>query len=705
MKTYQYTPVCLILMSLIFPLVSNAQIEKFCGSSEARERAIKEHPEILQQETNLERFTRQYIASHPGGRNNARSGPIIIPIVFHILHEGGPENISDAQVIDQVRILNRDYNKQNADTANAVGNFKSIIADIGIQFRLANIDPWGNCTNGIDRINSDQTYVGDDYSKLNSWPREKYLNVWVVKSMMNGVAGYAYYPSSVATVYSTPAMDGVIILSQYIGSIGTSSVYTSRALTHEIGHYLNLEHPWGNNNSPGQACGDDDVDDTPITKGWTNCPTASTSQICHPGVIENYQNYMDYSYCSIMFTEGQKARMMAALASNVSDRNNLYSDANLAATGTADTARTPCAPVAGFVATKKYTCTGTAVTFNSTPGNGSVDSYYWEFPNGTPSVSTDANPSVTFNSTGLQPVSLTVTNSYGVSTKKDTFQIVVGNSNPLYQAPFFEGFEDPNILSTDWSTVNYDNNNTSFKQVNFTSCNGTGCLQLNNYTAHANQDIDEIVSPGFDLTQLTSTQMKLSFDYSLATSNQYFSDLKDSLVVYASANCGSTWSNIYSIGGTKAVNAGYWVGNFVPTQAPAFWKHVNINLAPAWKQGNVRFKFQVFSAVRGNNFYIDDINLGLSPLGVEDMSVVSNMNLFPNPTNGDAILSLDLEKAGNVSVKVYDMTGKESLNVTSEWMNEGENRVSINSSALATGVYIVSVKAGDTVLQKKLIIQ
>ncbi|MDB5284517.1 MAG: hypothetical protein JWO06_3592, partial [Bacteroidota bacterium] len=607
-----------ILVWLI-PLPASAQVTELCGLPAARQKLIKEHPEVLQKEAELESFTKNFIAHYGSSRDGM--GNIVIPIVFHIIHQGGPENISDAQIINEVNILNRDYNKQNADTSAVVPSFVNIVASVGVHFRLATIDPNGNCTNGIDRIYSDQTFEGNDYSKLNGWPREKYLNVWVVSKMMNGVAGYAYYPGSVSTLLNAPNMDGVIILSGYIGSIGSSDSLTSRALTHEIGHYLNLKHPWGDNNSPGVACGDDDVDDTPITRGSTFCDL--TLSYCNPPIIENVQNYMDYSYCSVMFTEGQKARMLAALASDVSGRNNLYSDANLIATGTVDNTPSACAPKADFGVVKRYACIGTNVTFINASNNGTVDQFYWSFPNGNPSSSTDPNPTVQFTTTGYQSVSLTVSNSMGSSTKTDNALVYVGSDQPSYQAPFFEGFEDPNVFSTDWAEINYDENVTQFKQVNIGSHTGNGSAELNNYNSIADHDIDEIVSPGIDLTALSNDQMQLSFYYSLASFNQYFTDLQDSLVVYSTTNCGVTWNPIYMTGGTTAVNAGYVQPYFVPTQSPSYWKHVVINLDTRnARPSNVRYKFQVFSAVNGNNFYIDDINIGNSVTGIKEASAV-----------------------------------------------------------------------------------
>lgn len=695
-----------ITIFLISTGIARAQSPYVCGADQARQRLIQQHPEILQQEAELEQFTQTFVPDYMKYRDS-RTGNIVIPVVFHILHQGGLENISDAQVIDEMRILNEDYNKRNADTSAVIPVFKPIIADVGIEFRLANIDPWGNCTNGIERINTCQTYSGNDYSKLNNWPRDKYLNVWVCRSMEDGVAGYAYYPGSVNTILNFPSKDGVIILHDYIGSIGTGNTTNCRALTHEVGHYLNLKHPWGDTNNPGVSCGDDDVNDTPITRG-SNLNCNLNLNYCVAGTIENVQNYMDYSYCSKMFTNGQAARMMAALNSDKSNRDNLWTSGNLVATGTDDTVYNSCAPVADFSVNKKYICMGTTVTFLDAHYNGAVTDYYWEFPNGIPAISTDQNPQVQFQTAGWQPVRLTVSSPLGTSTKSDTFLVYVAHDNAMYPAPYFEDFEAPGKLNEfEWASVNVDKNETEFKQVDYASHWGNSCMQLNNYYTHADHDIDELVSPGFDLSQLSTANLTLSFYYSLGSWNQYFNSLNDSIAVLASANCGGNWVNIYKKGGSSIVNAGYQAGFFIPTQAQAFWKQVKINLPATLKQPNVHFKFQIFSAVYGNNFYIDDINIGNAvSTGIEEQDMFDEISLFPNPANDAAQLNIKLSTATDVEVKLFDVAGKQIASLFNGRMENGENMVALNNlGVFAGGVYVVQVKAGTTVRQQKLVIQ
>ena len=197
---------------------------------------------------------------------------------------------------------------------------------------------------------------------------------------------------------------------------------------------------------------------------------------------------------------------------------------------------------------------------------------------------------------------------------------------------------------------------------------------------------------------------------------QYLGIPPDSMVVYASTNCSENWQPIYTNGSAGTfINAGTVTSAFTPT-SPNQWKQVNINLSPSLRQLNVRFKFRVFTTLGGingvtgggNNFYIDDINIGNAPVptDVKTVSAIDNVNLYPNPTGGDATLDLNLLHSGNVSVKLYDLTGKVVMNCYNGWMNNGETKVMIEgSNHLSNGVYIVNVVAGESVQQLKLIVQ
>ena len=249
-----------------------------CAADAMRAKLIAEDPTYLEREAAYRDEIRHLIASNTVQGN--RDVLVTIPIVFHVIHLQGDENITNEQILRQVEILNEDYQALNPDLGNVHPAFADITGDVQIRFVLPTLDPNGNCTNGIDRIKTPETLKGNDQSKMNGWPRDQYLNVWIVTSMNEGTAGYAYYPSAQEGITGR-LVDGIIIRHQYISDIQTGSPNNSTALTHEVGHYLNLQHVWGNNNGEdvvtdgpymSNTCGDDDVEDTPKTRGWDACP-------------------------------------------------------------------------------------------------------------------------------------------------------------------------------------------------------------------------------------------------------------------------------------------------------------------------------------------------------------------------------------------------------------------------------------------------
>ena len=211
----------------------------------------------------------------------------IIPLVFHVLHENGTERLSQSQIQSHVEALNKHFRNTFVSHTNNYPTFDSLRADSYIEFRLATIDPMGNCTNGIDYIYTKETNIGENESKYNQWNRSKYLNIWTVKTFKDRptLLGFSQFPEAVAG--SRFNVDGVIMKSSEIDGFSTT-------LTHEIGHYLSLAHPWGNNNEPEVACGDDGVEDTPMTQGYQSiCPFPSLnySKICDAPFFTSHMSF------------------------------------------------------------------------------------------------------------------------------------------------------------------------------------------------------------------------------------------------------------------------------------------------------------------------------------------------------------------------------------------------------------------------------
>ncbi|MCI5058498.1 MAG: M43 family zinc metalloprotease, partial [Flavobacteriales bacterium] len=298
-KTVVKLPLILSAVLIWFSISLYAQQDLlFCGADEMRISTLEKNPSVasavIQRDIWLESFTQNFVDQYRS------TGPYIIPVVFHVIHNNGPENISDAQIIDGIRVLNERFQKKSADTSVIVADFKPLHADCEIEFRLAGTDPDGFCTDGINRIESTLTNTGDhEVKSLIQWPTNMYLNIYVVKNAA-GLAGHAMWPSDADTI---PAWDGIVMSSDYVGAIGTSGPTKSIVIAHEVGHYLNLHHIWGGNNVPGYyflPCADpnkdctidDYVADTPPTIGWQSCNLSGST--CD-STLDNVQNMMEYS--------------------------------------------------------------------------------------------------------------------------------------------------------------------------------------------------------------------------------------------------------------------------------------------------------------------------------------------------------------------------------------------------------------------------
>ncbi|MBI4945145.1 MAG: T9SS type A sorting domain-containing protein [Bacteroidetes bacterium] len=691
-----------ILFHISFSMLYAQQVpvpeepRKYCGTDEATQKLFDKYPGL---HATFERLRME-------SQNNAKLNSALqtqsiiytIPVVVHVLHNYGSENISDAQIKDAIAILNRDFQKQNADTATVMPAFKNNIANIGIQFTLAQIDPNGNCTNGIDRIATTLTYKANDTSKLNDWSSNQYLNIWTCASMANVLsAGYSYYPGSVP-----PQYDGIMVLHNYVGSIGTSNSSNSRTLTHEVGHWLDLCHTWAcvgsASKTPGVTCGDDGVTDTPETKGWTSCDTISaTAGVCNPGTAENIENYMEYSYCTKMFTAGQKSRMLGAITSSVAGRNNLWKTSNLTATGVNNPAQL-C--IADFSVSQKVVCVGTPVKFTDLSwGATNPTSWQWDFDNNGTVDSTTQNPTYTYTNAGTYSVTLTA--SAGVSTKsatKASYISVLANTASI-QSFYYEDFENTVFPYSDFYLTSTNENGTQWARTTSASYTGAASMKLNNFS-QTSADVDVFITPAIDLSSLAGSP---SMTFKLAHAQRNSADA-DKLVVYTSTDCGVTWISRYSKPGTALANAGINSTAFTPSSSSQ-WRQETVNILNVGGQADVRFKFQFTSSGAGNNIYIDDINIGTTGIA-EEFAGGFDLSVFPNPFNDNATISFYILNKYNVSIGVYDIVGREVMPVSAKAeLHAGTYSLPLNRNALSPGVYFVTLNVDGYSVTKKVIVQ
>ncbi|MFN8278376.1 MAG: M43 family zinc metalloprotease [Chitinophagales bacterium] len=713
----------LYAMILAITVASAQQASMGCITDHMDRKLTEGNPEAIVSKELLDQFTAQFVATYKKNHPNERGTNYVIPVVFHILHDGGAENLTDALIRTEMSNWNEYYSRSNPELPSASPWYNSsglnLIADIGIEFRLAHLDPNGHCTTGIEHIYTQGTYYGNDDDKMRPWPREKYLNIWVVRCLQGdcgtyGTLAYAYYPSSVSTFNNGRIIDGIIV--KY-GSVGG---FTLRGtIAHEAGHWMNLQHTWGNNNDPGTVCGDDGVDDTPITKGnLGGCDTAR--RVCSPGrpdttKPEAEQDIMNYSDCSVYFTEGQKARMLAVLEDtlNVSGRNTIWKMPNLIATGVDGSNTCEPAPIAEYGANKRYVCLGSPVKFTDYSYNyNSLDSRTWTFPGDADiTTSNNASENITFSSPGFKEVQLQVTNTSGSDTKIKSIVYVADNSNPI-TAPAIETFEDRGLSESRWVPLNYDNNQTSFSYFDKVGHSSRSCYKLNNYDSRYRNDLDELVSPPYDLSYLTDAEFRISFRYSFATFNSNgVNNPDDSLVVYISKDCGATWKSIYSNGRAGLYNAGYIAGPYTPQSAEEYWRKVSVNLKTAngigapYKAAGVLFKFAVFSSYLGNNFYLDNINIGNVDetfLGINDHVAIEGLSVYPNPATDKAIVEISTSSPKEVSMKLVDLTGKE-IKTVYEGAIDGDQRINFETGDLASGIYHLQVVSGKDRLVRKFV--
>jgi PKD repeat protein len=686
----------------VSPFFTFAQADKYCGTTEMHRKFLLEHPELVEEIIKREQVNFEERKAHQSTLSNSasrQSGTVyVIPVVFHIVHNYGPENISDAQVLSAVDILNEDFRKLNNDTHQIISEFKGIAADCEIEFRLAGKDPNGNCTNGIDRIVSLATYNAGDNAKLNQWDPKKYLNIWVVNSIgSSGVAGYAIFPSY---AQSAPHRDGIVILHDYVGRIGTGSSFRSRALTHEVGHSLGLPHTWGSNNNPGEKCGDEGISDTPLTKGWTTC--VPDGSVCEAGKKENVQNFMEYSYCCRMFTQGQKYEMRRILSLSTAGRNNLWTSANRTVTGT-DVPAVLCPPKAEFLSATSV-CEKTGIQLYDKSWRGAASSWKWIIPGSDSGTYTSRNPLVRFSSPGTYDVTLVASNSGGNDTlkRKDYLKILPGIA--WYGTPFADGFER-SYLFEGWYEENGPGDSIKW-DVSTAGYSGKSA-KLENFAAKGYGVSHSLVTPRLDLTRTLEASLKYKVAYAVRRTQNY-----DRLSIYYSLDCGYNWTMLNSYpsspsnsnpGAATINNNGLWEGAFTPTK-PSNWKSFSEKL-PSTVLGKtpVIFKFEFYNGYGGNNFYLDDVEIsGVTGIEEEPLSWL-NLNIFPNPSAGSSTISFTTTGPEKVTIELVDITGRRVKSLMADQkLVPGEHR--INTDIPVKGLYFVKLRIGQEELTRKLVV-
>ncbi|MEY2925015.1 MAG: hypothetical protein RLZZ337_1563 [Bacteroidota bacterium] len=617
----------------------------------------------------------------------------IIPVVFHVIHAYGESNISKEQIEDQIRVLNEDYSRLNADTTNTRSQFKGRAASFDIEFRLARIAPDGSCTEGITRkydpINTIEDYEDNDNEAKTSvaaWPRDRYLNVWVVTEIQSSsttgtILGYAQFPGQGAST------DGIVCRHDRIGTIGTASVGDKgRTMTHEVGHWLGLYHPFqGGCNGQG-----DRVADTPPVKEPSyGCPTNNNS--CSndsPNELDMVENFMDYANggCMNMFTTGQKNRVEAYLSS---DRASVISSATLSATGV--NTNSNCGPIADFWTSNGnlVICEGDSIQFVDLSYNGEVKQRTWTFTGGSPSVSTFEKPYVTYNEPGVYEVEFEVANDLGTNTLKRTALITVLPSTAIVSAPYGEDFSSAsNIVS--WQLETKDG--FGWQRNTSRGFSGRECLQANINSNTAPNARFSLLLPPLDITKHGSP-VYLNYRYAYARRSAAASEV---LLFYASKDCGKTWQTIRGYNANNGLETGTIGTGWQPSSAND-WGFNQVDLSAYANVPNLFLRIDAVSQ-SGNSIFLDDINVGQFSLSTPTYLNDPELSLMPNPAQNDLQVLLDAKYA-TYTVSIADIAGRLLLQ-----RNLSQGNSQISTADLPNGVYTVWVNAENKMWSKKLII-
>ena len=747
-----------LLLSAIscFALHSDAQK---CGTDEVNNALKEKYPQIAINEELLNQEITNRLSrgqfTHLMKSTEGEADTFDIPIVVHIVHDYGAEYVSDNTIFNAVVEWNKTFNKRYADTSQVLPQFRIYIGNARINLRLATRDPYGNPTKGITRHQSQLTTNAGDFAKYDGWPNDSYVNIWLIRGFSDEhstAAAYAYKP---AAGQQLPWHDGII--SQ------ASSFNQDRTIEHEMAHVFNIDHVWGGTNQPEVACGDDNVDDTPPTKGHSpdgGCgeltdiydTTCSRGYVkVYPSIVpgidslvdypdtNNSQNIMDYTYCSLMFSIGQVERMHAALNTNTAGRNNLWKSTNLVATGALQP-RQDIAPVADFYVGNGYqgfsertffTCANTndSFVFNNASWGDTITTVDWQFTNGAakPTATTNAAAGAQFiRNQFSQPGWVTVTataNSNAGSSSISKQVYAADNSvkiNPLSNGFYYQEFTPGGDLDK-WPTFNYYNNqwkwqlsNTGYydnHSIMYTGFESRGYPEI--FIDNPEGDYDDLYSPAFDLSGFpANSDCNINYMYAATALSAFLTDLTDELEISYSINCGKTWVDMTAGGlsADKLVNNGNYTSWYQP-QWMGEWDLMSINIPNAARVNGVYFRFRYKPGVNannnptGNNFYMDRINISNFPLGANTMITEERkVVLAPNPTQAGSTVIISGDMNADASVMVTDITGK-LVYKTQQKLNSQYTVIDIPASALAVkGMDMVQVVTNNQSHTEKLVV-
>jgi len=648
MKRTLYLFIALVIMTGI----SNAQTSQRCGTMEHHLWKIQNDPAYANAFLQNEPIIQQWIANNQNNRTSSTS-PDTIPVVVHVVWKTAIQNISDAQINSQIDVLNEDFSRTNPDSVNTPAVWQPIAGAMPYHFVLARRDPNGNPTTGIVRVQTTVNSFGtNDAIKFtaqggsDSWDVNTYLNLWV-GNLGGGLLGYGEFPTG------TPSNTyGFVCVYDAFGRTGTVTppFHLGRTTTHEIGHCFNLFHIWGDDN--GACSGSDQVTDTPNQADATfGCPSYPATDACAtsaPGYM--FMNYMDYSddICMNIFTQGQATRMVAAVTNFYPTIVNSIglqpvtlqaNDAGISSivSPTGSSCNNSITPV---IAIKNWgTAALTSAVINYRIDNNTIQTFNWSGNLASQATLNVTLPNLT-TTTGSHTFTSFTTLPNGVADLNSTNDTSIAAFSVLASGqavPFAENFSATAFPPAGWN-VNNNDGATTWARATISQGGGSGSLWMDNYNYNAFGEIDEMVTPNFDLTTISNPQMTFYLAYKLYTDPTSNPNFSDTLEVLISTDCGTTFTSLYKkFGVALTTTTPTWAANsFTPTAAQ--WRQEVISLSTFSSATTAIFKIKNVNQYE-NNLYIDNININTNQIG----ELVYSEKL----TAQNDLIRLNLEKMSN----------------------------------------------------------
>jgi hypothetical protein len=645
------------------------------------------------------------------GKSMKTTSEVTIPVVFHVVLSRQSQ-VTDAQIQAQLDTINKDYAGLNAGANNIPAHFRSLFGQSGIKFCLAQRTPDDIPSNGIVRYSTNRTSF--DYTTnlvkhaesggADAWDSDKYLNIWIC-DLSNSTLGYATFPDD-----GVKDEQGVVVDYASLPGGSAAGYNQGKTLTHELGHYFNLYHIWGDDN--GSCSGTDEVEDTPNQGESTNsCRTGIVTDNCTPsapGIM--YQNYMDYTpdACLYMFTKMQVARMEAAFEtyrallaeSNGCTPVNLKAkDASIQSITQPEQRICTNTFTPGIILENRGSETLTSVRINVVVDNGTVQTYNW-----TGSLATYAETAISLSELTIgegNHILNIYTSLPNGAADEDTSNDVMSMEFIYYEpfdAPVTESFESL-FPPRGWDIVNPDNGST-WEKTTTAAKTGSGSVRISNFDNAVVGERDYLRMPTVNIAGADSAFISFQVAAATYTSVSTQSNVWDTLQVLISTDCGQTYTSIYKKWGPGLVtrNAATRVA-FTPTSNE--WRMEQINISNYIDRGEVLIAF-LNSNGNENDIFLDDVNV---------RTVVVNPNLkeagflvSPNPTTGIFSVQFYPHPAGLKSVSVYNVAGQK----IAERLITGAvttNVYDFNLTNYSAGLYIIKAEFEDRVLTKKIVKQ